>query len=179
MFKPRPGADLGLERPVFICVSRVAVEKNIEAFAQLDLPGSKVIVGDGPALASLRRNYPQVHFLGLKRGEALARAYAAADVFVFPSRTDTFGNVLLEALASGLPVAAYPVTGPRDIIVDPRAGVLHEDLKVAALSALKLNGDDARTFALSYSWPSSASQFRDNILRANGVSQSCAVPDVG
>src|SRR5882672_7653643 len=109
-FHPRAAVDLGLPRPVFLCVGRVAVEKNLEAFLELDLPGTKVIVGDGPARAALARNYPQAVFLGARQGEELAQAYAAADVFVFPSKTDTFGLVLLEALASGLPVAAFPVT---------------------------------------------------------------------
>ena len=114
-FHPRD-VDFGLPRPVFLCVGRVAVEKNLEAFLDLDLPGSKLIVGDGPALNALTRKYPDATFLGARQGEALAQAYAAADVFVFPSKTDTFGLVLLEALASGLPVAAFPVTGPRDVI---------------------------------------------------------------
>src|SRR6185437_6239258 len=112
-FHPR-AADLGLPRPIFICVGRVAVEKNLEAFLDLELPGTKVIVGDGPARFALAAKYPQAVFLGARQGEALAEAYAADDVFVFPSTTDTFGLVLLEALASGLPVAAFPVTGPRD-----------------------------------------------------------------
>jgi len=103
-FHPRAAVDLGLPRPVFLCVGRVAVEKNLEAFLELDLPGTKVIVGDGPARAALARNYPQAVFLGARQGEELAQAYAAADVFVFPSKTDTFASFLLEALASGLPV---------------------------------------------------------------------------
>jgi glycosyltransferase involved in cell wall biosynthesis len=168
-FRPRPGASLGLERPVFLNVGRVAVEKNIEAFAGLDLPGTKAVVGDGPALEALKRKYPGVHFLGLRKGEALARAYAAADVFVFPSLTDTFGNVLLEALASGVPVAAYPVTGPKDVILDPRAGVLDDDLERACLAALALKRADARAYALKHTWENSARMFRDNILRANGL----------
>src|SRR6202049_2765375 len=114
-FHPRP-IDLGLPRPVFLCVGRVAVEKNLEAFLELDLPGTKVIVGDGPARAGLMRKYPQAVFLGAMHGEELAKAYAAADVFVFPSRTDTFGLVLLEALASGVPVAGFPAAAPRDVI---------------------------------------------------------------
>jgi len=127
-------ADLGLPRPVFLCVGRVAVEKNLEAFLGLDLPGTKVIVGDGPARAALARKYPQAVFLGAKQGEELAQAYAAADVFVFPSKTDTFGLVLLEALASGLPVAAFPVTGPGDVIgaapvVTGAPRVIHGEVK--------------------------------------------------
>ena len=168
LFRPRPGADLGLPRPVFLYVGRVAVEKNVEAFLRLELPGSKVVVGDGPSRAELMRRYPSAHFLGVLRGEALAEAYAAADVFVFPSLTDTFGNVLLEALASGLPVAAFPVTGPKDVITDSRVGVLDRDLRRAALAALDLPRTAAREFALRFTWAASAQQFRDNILIANG-----------
>ncbi len=116
LFRPRGRDALDLPRPIFLCVGRVAVEKNLEAFLRLDLPGSKVIVGDGPARAALERGFPGVHFLGVKKGEALAGIYAAADVFVFPSRTDTFGIVLLEAMACGLPVAAFPVPGPIDVV---------------------------------------------------------------
>ena len=167
LFTPRGGADLGLPRPVFLSVGRVAVEKNLEAFLSLELPGSKVVVGDGPALASLTRQHPEAHFLGAKEGEDLARAYSAADVFVFPSLTDTFGNVILEALASGLPVAAFPVTGPKDILVDPGIGVLDGDLQVACLAALELDGTEARKFALKHSWDESARTFRTNIMQAN------------
>ena len=169
LFHPRPGADLGLPRPVFLYVGRVAVEKNLEAFLSLDLPGTKVVVGDGPARQHLSRIYPEARFLGVKRGEALGDIYAAADVFVFPSLTDTFGNVLLEALASGVPVAAFPVTGPKDVVTDPRAGILDADLRKAALAALGLSRDAAREFALRFSWASSAAIFRGNLLRANKV----------
>lgn len=168
LFRPRGDADIGLPRPIFLCVGRVAVEKNLEAFLALELPGSKVVVGDGPALETLKNKYPDAHFLGAKEGEDLARVYSAADVFVFPSLTDTFGNVILEALASGLPVAAFPVTGPKDILVDPRTGVLNEDLQSACLQALDLDSGAARAFALRHSWEQSARAFRDNILRANG-----------
>jgi glycosyltransferase involved in cell wall biosynthesis len=167
LFTPRGDADLGLPRPVFLSVGRVAVEKNLEAFLSLDLPGSKVVVGDGPALASLARQHPEAHFLGAKEGEDLARAYSAADVFVFPSLTDTFGNVILEALASGLPVAAFPVTGPKDILVDPGIGVLNDNLRAACLGALELDGNAARKFALKHSWDESARAFRNNIMQAN------------
>jgi glycosyltransferase involved in cell wall biosynthesis len=167
LFRPRRDADLGLPRPIFLYVGRVAVEKNIDAFLRLDLPGSKVVVGDGPAREALRRTYPDAHFLGTLRGEELARAYSAANVFVFPSLTDTFGNVVLEALASGLPVAAFPVTGPKDVITDPRVGVLDADLGRAALAALQLKADDARRFTESFSWEASARIFRDNLLAAN------------
>ena len=169
MFRPRPGAKLGLPGPIFLTVGRVAVEKNLPAFLSLDLPGTKVVVGDGPALASLRNRYPDAVFLGAMYGEALAEAYASADVFVFPSRTDTFGNVILEALASGLPVAAYPVTGPMDILANSRAGSLDPDLGRAAEAALHLSRDAARELALRYTWEESARIFRDNILAANAA----------
>jgi glycosyltransferase involved in cell wall biosynthesis len=161
LFHPR-AVDLDLPRPVFLCVGRVAVEKNLEAFLDLDLPGSKVIVGDGPARAELSRKYPQAHFLGSRQGEALARAYAAADVFVFPSRTDTFGLVLLEALASGVPVAAFPVTGPRDVIGAAPVGVLSDDLRIACLSALQISPQACLDFAAKHTWEASASAFVEN-----------------
>jgi glycosyltransferase involved in cell wall biosynthesis len=162
LFHPRP-VDLGLPRPVFLCVGRVAVEKNLEAFLDLDLPGTKVIVGDGPARAALARDYPKVVFLGARQGEALAQAYAAADVFVFPSKTDTFGLVLLEALASGLPVAAFPVTGPRDVIGSAPVGVLNDDLQKACLSALTISPQACLEFAAKHTWEASARAFVDNI----------------
>jgi glycosyltransferase involved in cell wall biosynthesis len=162
LFHPR-AADLGLPRPVFLSVGRVAVEKNLEAFLDLDLPGTKVVVGDGPALAALTRKYPQAVFLGARQGEQLAEAYAAADVFVFPSRTDTFGLVLLEALASGLPVAAFPVTGPRDVIGTAPVGALSEDLRMACLSALAISREACLAFAEGYTWEASARVFVDNI----------------
>jgi glycosyltransferase involved in cell wall biosynthesis len=162
LFHPR-AVDLGLPRPVFLCVGRVAVEKNLEAFLDLDLPGSKVIVGDGPARAALAKSYPQAVFLGARQGEALAQAYAAADVFVFPSKTDTFGLVLLEALASGLPVAAFPVTGPRDVIGSAPVGVLNDDLRVACLSALTISPHACLEFAAKHTWEASARAFVENI----------------
>lgn len=174
LFAPRPGADLGLPRPVFLTVGRVAVEKNLEAFLRLELPGSKVVVGEGPARAQLSRAYPDAHFLGPLPTEELARAYAAADVFVFPSVTDTFGNVLLEALSSGLPVAAFPVTGPKDIVTDPLVGVLDANLGKAALSALLLPRHAAREFALRFTWEASARAFRSNILAAQGAETEAA-----
>ena len=118
---PHP-AFAGLARPIQLYVGRVAVEKNIEAFLASPHPGTKVVVGDGPALAGLRRKFPEVHFLGALRGDPLAGAYAGADVFVFPSRTDTFGLVMIEALACGTPVAAYPVPGPLDVLNDGGRG---------------------------------------------------------
>lgn len=161
-FHPRP-VDLGLPRPVFLCVGRVAVEKNLEAFLDLDLPGTKVVVGDGPALMTLARNYPQTVFLGARRGEALAETYAAADAFVFPSKTDTYGLVVLEALASGLPVAAFPVTGPRDVIGAAPVGALNDDLRAACLAALAISPRACLEFAGKHTWAASARAFVDNI----------------
>jgi len=162
LFHPR-AVYLGLPRPVFVCVGRVAVEKNLEAFLDLDLPGTKLIVGDGPARAQLARKYPQAVFLGARQGEELAQAYAASDVFVFPSRTDTFGLVLLEALASGLPVAAFPVTGPRDVIGAEPVGVLDEDLRTACLKALKIAPQACLEFAAKHTWEASARAFVDQM----------------
>ncbi|MEW6643566.1 MAG: glycosyltransferase family 1 protein [Pseudomonadota bacterium] len=164
LFHPRD-SDLGLPRPVFLSVGRVAVEKNLEAFLALDLPGTKVVVGDGPARAQLEKQFPDAVFLGARQGEALAEAYAAADVFVFPSKTDTFGLVLLEALASGVPVAAYPVCGPRDVIGSAPVGVLSDDLRQACLSALSIPRAACRAFALKLTWEACARAFIDNVLR--------------
>lgn len=158
LFRPRH-VDLCLPEPVFLCVGRLAVEKNLEAFLDLDLPGTKLIVGDGPARASLERKYPDAVFLGARHGEELAKIYAGADVFVFPSRTDTFGLVLLEALASGLPVAAFPVTGPRDVIGTSPVGVLSDDLGNACLDALGIPRKACVAFAARYTWESSARIF--------------------
>ena len=161
-FYPR-AINLGLPRPVFLSVGRLAVEKNLEAFLELDLPGTKLVVGDGPARAALERNYPRAVFLGAKQGEALAEAYAAADVFVFPSKTDTFGLVLLEALASGLPVAAFPVTGPKDVIGSAPVGALNDDLRAACLSALTIPRQACLDFAAKHDWETSARAFVDNM----------------
>ncbi|OCW59229.1 glycosyltransferase family 4 protein [Hoeflea olei] len=164
LFRPDHPAPLDLPRPVFLHVGRIAVEKNIEAFLALDLPGSKLVVGDGPQLADLRRRYPDVTFTGAKSGAELAALYAMGDVFVFPSRTDTFGMVLLEALASDVPVAAYPVSGPLDIIGDSGAGVLDEDLARAALACLAIPEGVARARSLAFSWPACAQQFMDAVV---------------
>jgi len=168
LFRPHEGSVLpdNLPRPIFIYVGRVAVEKNIEAFLDLPLPGSKVVVGDGPLLKALKKRYPAVHFTGARTAEDLARHYASADVFVFPSLTDTFGNVLLEALACGVPVAAFPVTGPLDIIGSTCAGVLNADLGRAALAALDLSRERCREVALGYTWTESARQFLANCTAA-------------
>ena len=165
-FHPEPKEDWNLPRPIFVYVGRVAVEKNLRAFLDLDLPGSKLVVGDGPQRKALEREYPDAHFAGARHGAALAAAYAGADVFVFPSRTDTFGLVVLEALASGLPVAAYPVTGPLDILSESPVpvGALNEDLRQAALDALKIDRAACRPYAETYSWSACAQRFLDNLV---------------
>jgi len=168
LFRPRPDArEVPRDRPVFLYVGRIAVEKGVESFLALDLPGSKVVVGDGPQLEELRRRFPTVRFTGPKVGEELASEYAAADVFVFPSQTDTFGIVLLEAMASGLPVAALPVTGPIDIVRDGETGCLDTDLRSAAMRALSLDRKTIRLQALGYGWANCAGMFIDNVLEAN------------
>ena len=166
-FRMRSTSVLDFPRPIFLSVGRLAVEKNLEAFLRLDLPGTKVIVGDGPARAALESAYPQAYFLGTQIGDALAEIYSSADVFVFPSMTDTFGLVLLEAMASGLPVAAFPVTGPLDVIGESGAGVLDEDLRRACLKALGIPRWKARTHAETFSWRASAQQFLINLSTAD------------
>jgi glycosyltransferase involved in cell wall biosynthesis len=164
-FRPH-GVRLFGPGPVFLSVGRVSKEKNLEAFLDLDLRGRKVVVGDGPLLPALRRRYPHVLFTGAKQGAELAACYASADVFVFPSRSDTFGLVLLEAMASGLPVAAFPVTGPRDVVANGLSGVLDENLGRAAREALKLDPANARRHALRFCWALSAKQFVGNVVGA-------------
>ena len=154
---PHP-AYSDLPRPIQLYVGRVAVEKNIGTFLDIDRPGTKVIVGDGPSLAALKAQHPEALFLGKLGGEALAAAYAGADVFVFPSRTDTFGLVVIEALSCGTPVAAFPVPGPGDIIRDG-AGALDEDLGRAIDTALTCDRDDAAALGARYSWTSCTAQF--------------------
>src|SRR6266478_3411390 len=166
IFKPDVVAALDLPRPIFMTMGRVAVEKNLEAFLSLDLPGSKVVIGEGPQRAELQRRYPDASFLGEKSGKDLTSHLAAADVFVFPSRTDTFGVVQLEALACGVPVAAFPVMGPKDVIGGHHVGVLNDDLRVACLEALRVSRAACRAFALSRSWESSARQFIAHVQKA-------------
>ena len=163
IFNPRNTRRLDTSPPIFLYVGRVAVEKNIEAFLELDLPGSKWVAGEGPALANLRAKYPDTNFLGVLSQEELAEIYSSADVFVFPSKTDTFGLVLLEAMACGLPVAAYPVTGPLDVIGDSTGGALNHDLRQACLDALELNREDALAHAQRYSWHVATEQFLNAI----------------
>jgi glycosyltransferase involved in cell wall biosynthesis len=166
-FRPLRGAELPYPKPIWLSVGRIAVEKNIEAFLALDLPGTKLLIGDGPARAALQARYPKAVFLGALSGEELVRHYAGSTVFVFPSRTDTFGLVLLEALACGLPVAAYPVQGPLDVIGDAPVGVLDKDLGAACQGALALTRQPAsltpRAFALARSWRACTTQFIGNL----------------
>lgn len=178
LFHPNKRQSPWFAGPVFLYVGRVAIEKNIEAFLAADLgPCSKVVVGDGPARESLKRRFPSTIFLGPLFGHDLAEVYASADVFVFPSRTDTYGLVILEALASGLPVAAYDVPGPRDILGGTKAGALNEDLSVAALSALKINREECRQLALHHSWDQSCNQFASSLHRKSTNSyQSELIP---
>ena len=159
-----------LPGPHFLYVGRVAVEKNIRAFLDLDLPGSKIVVGGGPQLADLRRDYPAVHFVGPRYGADLARAYASADVFVFPSLTDTFGLVILEALATGTPVAAYPVTGPKDVLADADGviGATNADLRQAALAALRGDRLACRRHAERFSWHACAEIFLSHLVPLGG-----------
>ena len=169
LFRPRHERILDCPGPVFLYVGRVAVEKNLPAFLSLDLPGTKVVVGDGPARQDLERRYSQVRFLGALAGEDLARVYASADVFVFPSLTDTFGIVLLEALASGLPIAAFPVMGPVDVIGSSDCGILDADLRKAALAALEIPGQRCRAHGETFTWRESARQFFLHIKAAHAA----------
>ena len=166
-FRPGPKTMFtDLPGPHLLYVGRVSAEKNVAAFLDLDVPGTKIVVGDGPDRAHLERLHPEARFVGYLHGEALAAAYRSADVMVFPSRTDTFGNVLTEALASGTPVAAYPVTGPRDILTDPRAGTLADDLALAVERSLTLKRDDARALGEQFTWSTSALQFLSALVPA-------------
>lgn len=169
-FHPRTATRWDLPRPVFAYVGRVAVEKNIGAFLDLDLPGSKVVVGGGPQLAALRRDYPAMHFTGPRSGAELAAAYAGSDVFVFPSVTDTFGLVLLEALACGTPVAAFDVTGPRDVLAAAAGsiGAVGPDLRAAALAALQADRTACRAHAERFSWRACAETFLSHLVPLGG-----------
>ncbi len=169
LFRRRTVDRFGMPRPLFLYAGRIALEKNLEAFLDLDLPGTKALVGGGPQLDELRRRYPKAVFTGPKFGEDLAEHYASADVFVFPSLTDTFGNVLLEALASGVPVAAYNVMGPKDVVANGSVGFLGDDLREAALAALDLDRKECRSYAELFSWAACARRFSDIIAEANGV----------
>jgi glycosyltransferase involved in cell wall biosynthesis len=169
LYRPDGQRFTDLRRPVFLYVGRVAVEKNLAAFLALDLPGSKVVVGDGPQRRELEQRFPEARFVGLKSGAELASYYRRADVFVFPSRTDTFGLVMLEALACGIPVAAYPVPGPIDVIEHGVTGALAEDLSDAIRAALALDPAPCRESALRRSWEAASRQFLDQLARIEGA----------
>jgi len=161
------------KHPIWLYVGRVAVEKNIDAFLELDLPGTKRIVGEGPRLDFLKKKFPKTEFPGALFSDELAAAYANADCFVFPSKTDTFGLVLIEALASGTPVAAYPVQGPLDVIGDAPVGHLDPDLKTACLAALDTDADACRAHAMKFSWEACTRQFLSNLsIEAEGPAQA-------
>ncbi|RZU02818.1 glycosyltransferase family 4 protein [Rivibacter subsaxonicus] len=171
LFKPVPGADLGLPRPVWLYVGRVSYEKNLEAFLELELPGSKLVYGVGPLEAALKKRYPQVHWRGVVAREHLPAIYSGADVFVFPSRSETFGLVMLEAMACGTPVAAYPEAGPLDVIGEHHdgrnGGVLHADLQAAARQALLVSRQAARERALGFDWAAVCDRFIAHLVPAN------------
>jgi glycosyltransferase involved in cell wall biosynthesis len=164
LFKPNGKLNNDPINPVFLYTGRVAVEKNIEAFLRLELPGRKIVVGDGPSRKALEKNYPEVEFPGYKYGAELAGYFGRADVFVFPSKTDTFGLVMLEAMACGTPVAAYPVPGPIDVVTPRVTGMLDNNLQTAALSALQLKRGDCRAYALTRSWQACATTMLDNLV---------------
>ncbi len=163
LFRPQPKEFLDLPRPIAVYVGRLAIEKNIDAFLKMPWSGSKLVVGDGPERARLEEHYPEAVFAGYRYGEQLAAYLAAGDVFVFPSRTDTFGLVNLEAMACGLPVAAYPVTGPIDVVQDGVTGALDEDLARATQRALRLDPAACRERALRSSWESCTHEFERNL----------------
>lgn len=162
----------GLPRPVMLNAGRVAVEKNIEAFLALERPGTKVVVGDGPQLAELKARHPQAVFTGYLKGDELAQALSAADVFVFPSKSDTFGLVMLEALACGVPVAAFPVEGPIDVITSDRVGCLNPDLGKASDGALACRREDCIGFAGQHSWQRVAEMFEQSLVQARQMHQT-------
>lgn len=164
LFRPRDKAFLQLQRPIAAYVGRLAVEKNIDAFLRMPWAGAKLVIGDGPERARLQQQFPDAHFAGFRHDEDLARHLAAADIMVFPSRTDTFGLVNLEAMACGVPVAAYPVTGPIDVIEDGVTGALDEDLGRAALRALRLDPAACRGRALRSGWDACAREFESNLV---------------
>ena len=164
LFSPGKPAFPSKKGPIYLSVGRVAVEKNLEAFLALDLKGEKWVVGDGPDLASLKQKYPDVTFFGMKSMEELPDYYRSADVFVFPSKTDTFGLVMLEAMACGLPVAAYPVAGPIDVLGTTKSAVMHKDLKTACEAAVHISKKSARKYAESFSWQTATEKFASHLV---------------
>ncbi len=181
LFSPdkRSGTTLDLPRPIFLSVGRLAPEKNLDAFLSLDLPGTKVVAGDGPDRDRLSRTYPNAVFLGARPHAELASIYAAADVFVFPSLTDTFGLVLVEAMASGLPVAAFPVSGPIDVVGESGAGVLGDDLRAAAMGALQIDRGICRKHAMRFRWEAATDQFVSGLVPMRMASRVPRAPHEG
>lgn len=172
IFNPSRELLIGFEnlrRPVFLYVGRISPEKNIEGFLNLELPGSKVLIGDGPDMNRLQKEFPQAHFKGVLKGTDLASVYASSDVFVFPSVNDTFGLVMIEALACGTPVAAFPVPGPIDVIGDSGAGVLDCDLRAACLEALKIPREKALAHGRTFTWEKSAKEFLTNVGNTGNI----------
>ena len=169
LFSKGRNLDLNVKKPIFLYVGRISPEKNLEEFLSLDLPGTKIIVGAGPAEDYLTKKFSDSLFLGLKTGQELADIYASADVFVFPSRSDTYGLVMLEALAAGTPVAAFPVTGPREVLAESGCGALNENLRTAALSALEIPREACKTFASRFTMQESALHFFSLMALRNGA----------
>jgi glycosyltransferase involved in cell wall biosynthesis len=176
LFRPGCTPAIDLPRPVFLCVSRIAAEKNLPVFLDLDLPGSKLVVGGGHLLPEMKRRYPNVHFAGIQQGEALVRHYASGDVFVLPSRTETFGLVMLEALACGVPVAALPVPGPLDVIGNSGAGALDWDLQAAAMAALEITRELCRSHAELFKWQTSIEQFLSHVVTVRDPGSIISTP---
>jgi glycosyltransferase involved in cell wall biosynthesis len=175
LFKPCARDAVVAKRPIWMYAGRVAIEKNLDAFLALDLPGTKVVVGDGPDRALLARRYPSAMFAGYRFGVELAAYLSSADAFVFPSRTDTFGLVMLEAMACGTPVAAFPVTGPIDVVTPGLNGALHDDLAQAALAALEIDRESCRRSALTRTWERASAQFLSHLVRARDGGDLIAV----
>lgn len=164
LFKPEAAPQISVDQKIFTYLGRVAPEKNLEAFLNLDLPGIKMVIGDGPALAGLQSRYPDVNFTGFKKGRELASLLASSSVFVFPSLTDTLGVVQLEAMACGVPVAAFPVSGPKSVIINGYNGWMHDDLQTAVMKCLDINPEACRQYALSHTWEECTDQFLNNLF---------------
>jgi len=181
-FHPRAGESplvAGCERPRFLCVGRVSVEKNLEGFLNLDLPGTRIVAGEGPALVRMQRRFPDVRFVGILSRDDLAALYSSVDVFVFPSRTDTFGLVMLEALACGTPVAAFPVQGPLDVVGDSDVACLSDDLRGAATRALRIPRERCRAYAQRFSWRAASDQFVALQAPSSSASAAAAALSLG